>query len=65
MKNSLKNYPSQLSETFKKEAVYSRFKDNIWGVALADKQLIRQFNKGFRFYYAILIFLVNMLGLFL
>ena len=29
--------------------VYSSFKDNIWGVDLADVQLLRKFNKGFRF----------------
>ena len=34
---------------FKKRKVYSGFKDNIWGADLADMQLIRTFNKGFRF----------------
>ena len=34
---------------FKKRKVYSAFKDNIWGVDLADVQLISKFNKGFRF----------------
>ena len=34
---------------FKKRAVYSGFKDNIWGADLADMQLTRKFNKGFRF----------------
>ena len=34
---------------FKKRIVYSGFKDNIWGADLADMQLIRKFNKGFRF----------------
>ena len=29
--------------------VYSGFKDNIWGVDLADMPLISKFNKGFRF----------------
>ena len=33
---------------FKKRKVYSAFKDNIWGADLADMQLIRNFNKGFR-----------------
>ena len=28
---------------------YSGFRDNIWGVDLADMQLISKFNKGFRF----------------
>ena len=34
---------------FKKRKVYSSFKDNIWGVDLADMQLLSIFNKGFRF----------------
>ena len=34
---------------FKKRTVYSGSKDNIWGADLADMQLIRNFNKGFRF----------------
>ena len=34
---------------FKKITVYSRFKDNIWGADLADTQLTRTFNIGFRF----------------
>ena len=29
--------------------VYSSFKDNIWGVDLADMQLLSKFNKGFKF----------------
>ena len=29
--------------------MYSRFKDNIWGVDLADMQLLSKFDKGFRF----------------
>ena len=33
----------------KKRTVYSRFKDNIWGVDLADMQLRSKLNKGFRF----------------
>ena len=33
----------------KKIAVYSGFKDNIWGADLADIQLISKFNKVFRF----------------
>ena len=34
---------------FKKRKVYSSFKDNIWGVDLADMQLLSKFNKGLRF----------------
>ena len=33
---------------FKKKTVYSRYRYNIWGADLADMQLIRTFNKGFR-----------------
>ena len=33
---------------FKKKTVYSRYRYNIWGADLADMQLIRKFNKGFR-----------------
>ena len=29
--------------------MYSSFKDNIWGVDLADMQLLSKFNKGIRF----------------
>ena len=34
---------------FKKEKVYSGFRCNAWGADLADMQLIRKFNRGFRF----------------
>ena len=34
---------------FNKRKVYSSFKDNIWGVDLADVLLLSKFNKGFRF----------------
>ena len=29
--------------------MYSSFKDNVWGVDLADMQLIRKYNKGIRY----------------
>ena len=29
--------------------MYSSFKDNIWGVDLADMQLISKYNKGIRY----------------
>ena len=35
--------------TFLKRTVYSRFKDNIWVVDLADMQSISKFSKKFRF----------------
>ena len=34
---------------FKKRKVYSSFRENIWGVDLADMQLLSKFNKRFRF----------------
>ena len=34
---------------FKKRKVYSSFKDNIWGVDLADMQLISNYNKGIKY----------------
>ena len=34
---------------FKKRKGYSSFRDNIWGVDLADRQVIRKYNKGIRF----------------
>ena len=47
--NQLKSYQNQLLEPFLKKTVYSEFKDNIWGVDLADMQLISKLDKGFRF----------------
>ena len=34
---------------FKKRKVYSSFKDNIWGVDLADMPLISKHSKGIRY----------------
>ena len=34
---------------FKKIKVYSGFKDNIWGVDLADIQSLSKYNKGIRY----------------
>ena len=39
------NFINQL----KRRKVYSSFKDNIWGVALDNMQLLRKYNKGIRF----------------
>ena len=33
---------------FKKRKVYSSFRDNIWGVDLADMQSLRKYNKGIK-----------------
>ena len=34
---------------FKKRKVYSSFRDNIWGVDLADMQLLSKYNKGTKY----------------
>ena len=35
-------------KNFNRRKVYSSFKDNIWGVDLADMSLINKFNKGIK-----------------
>ena len=35
---------------FKKRKVYSPFRDNVWGVDLADMQSLSTYNKGIKFY---------------
>ena len=37
-----------------KRKVYSTFKDNIWGVDLADMQLLSKYNKGIRFFLCVI-----------
>ena len=49
---------------FVKRKVHAAIKDNIWGADLADMQLLSRYNKGIRFLLCVLIFLVNILGLF-
>ena len=39
---------------FEKGRVYSTFKDNIWGVDLADMQLLSKYNKGIRFFLCVI-----------
>ena len=34
--------------------MYSSFKDNIWGVDLADMQLINKYNKGIRYFLCVI-----------
>ena len=43
-----------ITRSFKKRTVFSRFKDNVWGVDLADIQLIGKFNKGFTFLFCVI-----------
>ena len=56
------SFINQLLESLKKEKVYSSFEDNVWGVDLADMQLISKYNKGIK--YLLCDVLSNMLGLF-
>ena len=50
---------------FKKRKVHSSFINNILGADFADMQLISKFKKGFRFFYVLLIFSVNLHWLFI
>ena len=52
-------------KNFKRRKVYSSFKDNIWGIDLADMSLINKFNKGIKYLFVLLIYLVDIHGLFL
>ena len=40
---------NSIIKKFKKRKVYSSFKDNIWGVDLADMQSLSRYNKGIRY----------------
>ena len=60
-----KELPKLIIRNFKKGTVYSGFKDNNWGVDLAYMQLIRKFNKRFRFLLCIIDISVRSPGLFL
>ena len=41
---------------FKRKKAYSSFKDNIWGVDLADMTLISKFNKGIKYFLCVIDF---------
>ena len=41
-------------KNFKRRKVYSSFKDNIWGVDLADMQLISKYNKEIRYFLCVI-----------
>ena len=43
------NFIHQLLGKFKKRKVYSSFKDNIWGVDLADMQSLSKYNKEIKY----------------
>ena len=55
----------QIIRKFKKRKVYSSFRDNIWGVDLANMQSLRKYNKGIKYLLCASICLVNTCGLFL
>ena len=48
---------------FKRRKVYSSFKDNIWGVDLADMSLISKFNKGIKYLFCIIDLFLDIYGL--
>ena len=39
----------QIIRKFKRRKVYASFRDNIWGVALADMQSSTKYNKGIKY----------------
>ena len=41
--------PKPIIRKFKKRKVYSSFRDNIWGVDLADMQSLSRYNKEIRY----------------
>ena len=43
------NFINQLLKNHKKRKVYSSYRDNIWGVDLADMQSISKYNKGIKY----------------
>ena len=54
----------QIIRKIKRQKVYLSFRDNIWGVDLADMQSLSKYNKGIK-YLLCAIDLFNMHGLFL
>ena len=45
----VEEFHKPIIKNFKRRKVYFSFKDNIWGVDLADMQLISKYNKGIRY----------------
>ena len=64
-KESAEELHKTITRKFKKRKVHSTFIDNICGADLPDMQLITKFNIEFSVYCVLLIFSVNMHGLFL
>ena len=50
---------------FKERKVYSSFRDNIWGVDLADMQSLSRYNKGIKYLLCAIDLFSKMSGLFL
>ena len=59
------SFINQLLENSKKKKSYSSFRDNIWGVDLADMQSLSKYNKGNKYLLCAIDCLVNMRGLLL
>ena len=43
------NYINRSLKNLRKKNVYLSFKDNLWGVDLADMQSLSRYNKGFKY----------------
>ena len=43
------NLVGEIIRKFKRRKVYSSFRDNIWGVDLADMQSLSKYNKGIKY----------------
>ena len=43
------NLVGEIIRKFERRKVYSSFRDNIWGVDLADMQSLRKYNKGIKY----------------
>ena len=50
------DFINQLLENFKKRKVYSSFRDNSWGVDLADMQSLSKYNKGIKYSLCAIVF---------
>ena len=44
----------QIIRTFKRRKTYSSFRDNIWGVDLADMQSLSKKNRGIRYLFCVI-----------
>ena len=53
------NFINQLLKNLKKEKIYSSFRDNIWGVDLADMQSLSKYNKGIKYLLCVIDFFSN------